>query len=101
MDESNKVVVYDYMILCVEVVFEDSEVPYDTYKVGSVDGLKEVLSEEFLLAETQKNNASRAFVKNIYCRASTEDRNNRLEFRVGNLKDLDLEAHTFEGDIKK
>lgn len=88
----NEMVHMDDVGVCVEVVFEGSEVPYDTYRFGSLDGLTELLSPEFLEKEIQKNKATGGRINNIYLKGRTNTGEWRMECRIGNQSAYDLES---------
>lgn len=91
--ENNRTIVeMDDLSVCAEVVFEDCEVPYDTYRFGNITDLKAILSEEFLAAEAERKQASSAYVNNIYFKGRGENNAWRMELRIGNHSEIDLES---------
>lgn len=91
-EESENAILLEDKMICVEVVFINGTAPYDVYRFGNLNELKEKLSDEFMAKEVEKQKADSGFVQNIYFRARTSDNKWKTEYRIGSKKTVDLEA---------
>lgn len=88
----------DDSMICIEIIFENGEVPFEREYVGNVRSLTEALSEKHLKSRAEAAGATSAFVQNIYFKSKQEKGNWRMESRVGNQSDYDVEAVILKGE---
>lgn len=91
-----EVTILEDVMVCAEVIFTESEVPFERYYFGNLIELARVLGPTFLENEAKKNDATSAYVQNIYVRARTKDSKTRGEFRIGIHGEVDMEAFILE-----